>query len=50
MADQAKAGKDNNVNLWMTKKPQNMLVQNRISTTGGIKEGCAKSYDPSTTW
>ena len=42
VANQAKSGKDDNVNLWMSKEPQNMLVQYWVSATGRIKEGCAK--------
>jgi len=39
LGDHSKAGKNENVHLWMTKKSEEVLVKNGISTPRRIKEG-----------
>ena len=42
MTDNTKAWKNKNINFRVTKKPEQVLIQNRITTTGRIKECRAK--------
>ena len=38
VADNAEARQNHDVHLWMTEEPEQMLIQNRITATRGIKE------------
>ena len=42
MRNNTKTRQNQNINFRMTKKPKQMLIQNRITTTSGIKKRCIK--------
>ncbi|OIQ71951.1 hypothetical protein GALL_464280 [mine drainage metagenome] len=42
VADDAEAGNDDDVDLWVTKEPQDVLIQHRIAATSGVEEGGAE--------
>jgi hypothetical protein len=39
MADNTKPRQDENVDFWMSKKPEKMLKQYRVTSTSWIKKG-----------
>ena len=42
LRNDAKGRKNQDIHLWMTKEPENMLEHHRITAPGGVKEGGAK--------
>lgn len=42
VGDCAEAGENKNIDFWVTKKSEKVLVQNWVSSPGGVKEGGVK--------
>ena len=42
VADDTKTRDNNNVDLWVSKEPQNVLVEDRVTTACWIEERCSK--------
>ena len=42
MGDYSEAGEDENINLWVAKESEKVLVENRVSASCRVEEGCVK--------
>jgi hypothetical protein len=42
LRDDSKSRKNNNINFWMSKESEKMLIKDRISSSSRIEESCVK--------
>jgi hypothetical protein len=42
LRDDSKSRKNNNINFWMSKESEEMLIKNRISSPSRVKESCVE--------